>query len=195
MKLHFSTFALVRHSGPAYFCVPFSAVVVFCPLPFPLKTNFMKYLLLLLLPLLFLASGCGGDDVCDEELPSLDDFIAENNADDDVQEGMEGLRYIIMNEGTGVDRPSPTATVTVNYQGVLTDGTPFDGTPENGLSPIRFRLDNLIRGWQLGIPLVGRGGRLRLFVPSQLGYGAAGVGSICPNSDLIFDIDLVNFVE
>ncbi len=138
---------------------------------------------------LFLAFGCNKEDICGENLITIEQYIMDNNLN--VQEGAEGLLYIIEDPG-GIDRPSSTASVTVNYRGVTTDDVVFDET--NG-SAVPFRLSNLIRGWQLGIPLVGQGGRVKLFIPSELGYGSRAVGSICPNSDLIFDIELVSFSE
>ncbi len=137
----------------------------------------------------FLAFGCNNDEVCGEDLITIEQYIMDNNLT--VQEGAEGLLYIIEEPG-GVDRPSSTASVTVNYRGVTTNDVVFDET--NG-SPASFRLAGLIRGWQLGIPLVGEGGRVRLFIPSELGYGSRLVGTICPDSDLIFDIELVSFSE
>jgi len=136
--------------------------------------------------------GCGEDNICDETLPSLDQYIAEQNIT--VTEGQEGLRYTIIEPGSA-ERPSGTATVTVNYTGTLTNGLVFDETNPNGQQPIQFPLNRLIRGWQLGIPLIGRGGRIELYIPSEIGYGNRQAGSICPNSDLIFEIELVNFVE
>lgn len=152
----------------------------------------MKTYGFLLFGLLFFAMGCGQDDICDEALPSLDQYITDRNLS--VTDGLEGLQYIIIEPGD-VERPSATATVTVNYMGTLTNDQVFDETNPNGLQPIMFPLNGLIRGWQLGIPLVGRGGRVQLFIPSNIGYGNRQAGSICPNSDLVFDIELVNFVE
>ena len=152
----------------------------------------MKFYGILLFACLFLYMGCGEDGLCDEALPSIEEYIASNNLD--VTEGPEGLKYIILEEGE-TERPSSTATVTVNYTGTLTNDAVFDGTPANGANPIRFPLNGVIRGWTLGVPLVGRGGRVQLFIPSELGYGSAAVGTICPNSDLIFEVELVNFVE
>jgi FKBP-type peptidyl-prolyl cis-trans isomerase len=149
----------------------------------------MKFFSLLFMSCVFLAFGCNNDEVCGEDLITIEQYIMDNNLT--VQEGAEGLLYIIEEPG-GVDRPSSTASVTVNYRGVTTNDVVFDET--NG-SPASFRLAGLIRGWQLGIPLVGEGGRVRLFIPSELGYGSRLVGTICPDSDLIFDIELVSFSE
>ncbi len=100
-----------------------------------------------------------------------------------------GLYYIINKEGTGAN-PSLSNTVTVHYKGFLTDGTQFDGTTSN---PITFPLSNLIQGWQIGIPLIKKGGDIKLLIPSTLGYGTRRSGSIAPNSVLVFDIQLVDF--
>lgn len=152
----------------------------------------MKTYGILLFGLLLFATGCGQDGPCDEELPSLDQYISDNNLT--VEEGEEGLRYIIIDPGEA-ERPSPTATVTANYIGTTTNDAVFDETNPNGSQPIAFPLTGVIRGWQLGLQLVGRGGRIQLFIPASIGYGSRQVGSICPNSDLVFEVELVNFVE
>ncbi len=85
----------------------------------------------------------------------------------------------------------PGDTVTIHYTGALnSDGSIFDSSVSRG-EPATFPLDNLIAGWQEGIPGMKVGGKRRLFIPAELGYGEAGSGSnIPPNSDLIFDIEL-----
>ncbi len=85
----------------------------------------------------------------------------------------------------------PGDTVTIHYTGALNaDGSVFDSSVSRG-EPATFPLDNLIPGWQEGIPGMKVGGKRRLFIPSALGYGESGSGSnIPPNSDLIFDIEL-----
>ena len=85
----------------------------------------------------------------------------------------------------------PGDTVTIHYTGALnSDGSIFDSSVDRG-EPATFPLDNLIPGWQEGIPGMKVGGKRRLFIPSELGYGSAGSGAnIPPNADLIFDIEL-----
>jgi len=101
------------------------------------------------------------------------------------------LRFDILTEGAG-EEAQPSATVTINYTGALaSDGTIFDSSVGRG-EPATFPLDNLIVGWQEGIPGMKVGETRRLFIPSDKGYGEAGSGAnIPPNSDLIFDIELL----
>lgn len=86
----------------------------------------------------------------------------------------------------------------VRYKGALIDGTVFDETPE-GADPVRLMLNRVIPGWTEGIQLVGKGGKIQLFIPSDLGYGEMGSqGAIGPNEVLVFDVevaDVMPYVE
>lgn len=150
----------------------------------------MKTYSLLFFCLLFFAMGCGQDGICEESLPSIEQYIEDNNLS--VTEGEQGLKYIITEPGSA-ERPTIASAVTVNYTGTLTNDQEFDSNA--GRAAITFPLSNVITGWQLGIPLVGRGGRIQLFIPSEIAYGNQLVAGICPNSDLIFEVELVNFTE
>ncbi|OYU94307.1 MAG: peptidylprolyl isomerase [Bacteroidetes bacterium B1(2017)] len=104
-----------------------------------------------------------------------------------------GLRYIMVNKGTGVKAESGK-TVDVHYTGYLMDGKVFDSSVERG-EPISFPLGQnmVIRGWEEGIALMHVGDKMRLIIPSELGYGANGAGGVIPpNATLIFDVELVN---
>jgi len=97
-----------------------------------------------------------------------------------------------INKGTGpaVEKGS---RLTVHYVGLLTDGTVFDKSTER--EPFIFRIGKgkVIEGWEIGLIGMRAGGIRRIFVPSEMAYGNKGVGSfIPPNSDLIFDVFLVN---
>ena len=150
----------------------------------------MKFYVILFFAITFLAIGCK-DVSCFEEkgLISMDQYIADNNLT--VESGELGMRYIILDPG-GAAKPLPTAEVVVRYEGRQTNDEIFDQTVGDAR---RFRLDRLIRGWQLGIPLLGEGGKITLFLPSGLAYGPSGTGEICPNSELIFEIELVSFTN
>lgn len=99
-----------------------------------------------------------------------------------------GLYYVIDEVGTGASCTS-SSTVTVKYKGYYTDGSVFD---ESGASGATFGLQQVIKGWTEGIPYFKEGGKGVLLIPSALGYGADGSGSIPKNSVLIFDIELLD---
>ncbi len=104
-----------------------------------------------------------------------------------------GVCYIEEKAGTSTNMPTLASTVTVNYKGYLLDGTVFDQTPADGSKPIAFPLSNLIRGWQEGIPLMKKGSKAKLIIPSSLGYGTTASGKVPANSILVFEIELVDF--
>ncbi len=92
--------------------------------------------------------------------------------------------------GEGTECPSG-ATVQVHYTGTLMDGTKFDSSKDRG-EPITFPLNNLIQGWQEGIPGMKVGGTRKLTIPYAKAYGERGAPpSIPPRSDLIFEIELL----
>ena len=99
-----------------------------------------------------------------------------------------GVYYQIITQGTGANATS-TSTISANYNGSLLDGTVFDKTTTNSLS---FSLSQVIKGWQIGIPLVKAGGRILLIIPSGLAYGNSSPSSLIPvNSVLLFTIDVL----
>ncbi|HYE03797.1 MAG TPA: FKBP-type peptidyl-prolyl cis-trans isomerase [Phycisphaerales bacterium] len=93
--------------------------------------------------------------------------------------------------GTGAEVLSPRQTVKVHYRGSLLTGAEFDSSYSRG-QPIEFPLGQLIQGWQEGIPGMRVGGKRRLTIPYQLGYGERGhPPRIPPKSELIFEIELL----
>jgi len=98
-----------------------------------------------------------------------------------------GLYYVIDELGSG-NNPGKTSTVTVNYVGFFMDGKVFD---INGNST--FSLLNVIQAWQIGVPMIKRGGKIKLFAPSGLAYGRVARQGIPANSILLFDIELIDF--
>ncbi|HXG93847.1 MAG TPA: FKBP-type peptidyl-prolyl cis-trans isomerase [Blastocatellia bacterium] len=104
-----------------------------------------------------------------------------------------GLRYVDEKIGDG---PSPNLgqTVTVHYTGTLEDGTKFDSSYDHG-QPFDFQLgtQGIIQGWNEGIKTMRVGGKRRLIVPPQLGYGPQGnPPKIPPNATLIFEVELLS---
>jgi peptidylprolyl isomerase len=107
-----------------------------------------------------------------------------------------GLMYIDKKIGKGA-MPKKGQNITVNYTGMLTDGKIFDSNvdPSKGhvqpfVTPIG--VGRVIPGWDEGMMSMKVGGKRRLIVPSELGYGANGQGpDIPPNATLIFDVELL----
>ncbi|MAN42563.1 MAG: hypothetical protein CMF88_07470 [Candidatus Marinimicrobia bacterium] len=83
--------------------------------------------------------------------------------------------------------------VTVNYTGTLEDGTKFDSSLNPGRTPFRFTVGagQVIKGWDEGLMGMKVGGKRKLTIPPELGYGSRDNGPIPANSTLIFDIDLL----
>jgi FKBP-type peptidyl-prolyl cis-trans isomerase len=107
-----------------------------------------------------------------------------------IQTTASGLKYLILEEGTGAT-PKSGAPVSVHYYGALTDGKMFDNSYQRG-KPFKFNIGQgqVIKGWDEGIGLLKEGTKAVLFIPAELGYGAGGSGSIPPNSELIFHVFL-----
>jgi peptidylprolyl isomerase len=104
-----------------------------------------------------------------------------------------GLKYIVVKKGDGA-KAENGKTVDVHYTGYLMDGRTFDSSVERG-EPISFPLGQgmVIKGWEEGIALMHVGDKMRIIIPSELGYGANGAGGVIPpNATLIFDVELMN---
>lgn len=102
-----------------------------------------------------------------------------------------GIFYNILAHGAG-DTANVCSAVLVKYKGQLTNGAAFDSSYVRSPGGDAFNLGGLILGWQIGIPLIQKGGSIMLYIPPSLGYGSNGAGTIPPNSNLIFKIDLVD---
>jgi len=103
-----------------------------------------------------------------------------------------GLQYEEMTVGKGV-APKTGQQVTVHYTGTLKDGTKFDSSRDKG-EPFTFGIGQgqVIAGWDEGVISMKVGGRRKLIIPSDLGYGERGAGGVIPpNAQLIFDVELL----
>jgi FKBP-type peptidyl-prolyl cis-trans isomerase len=131
----------------------------------------------------------------EEEMVAMDNleegiaFLEENGRRDGVFTTESGLQYEVITEGTG-PKPTETSTVTVFYEGSLTDGTVFDSSYDTGDS-VTFPLDGVIPGWTEGLQLMSVGSTYKLYLPSNLGYGSRGTGPIPGNSVLVFKVELL----
>jgi FKBP-type peptidyl-prolyl cis-trans isomerase FkpA len=116
------------------------------------------------------------------EVVTLEKYLSDNGivaTKDD-----RGFYYKIVNPGAG-SKPTICNTVTVAYTGSLIDGSQFETTTNAS-----FQIATVIVGWQEGIPLIAKGGQIKLYIPPSLAYGDKAKASIPANSILIFDVEL-----
>ncbi len=116
-------------------------------------------------------------------------FLANDAQRDGVTILPSGLQYEVLTAGEGT-KPSAEDQVRTHYHGTLIDGTVFDSSYQRG-QPAEFPVGGVIAGWTEALQLMGVGSKWRLYVPSELAYGAQGVGSIPPHSVLVFDVELL----
>ena len=101
------------------------------------------------------------------------------------------IEDIIIGEG---EEAKDFNKVIVNYTGKLEDGSIFDSSLKPGRSPFTFTLGSgsVIKGWDLGVKGMKVGGKRKLTIPSELGYGSRGTGGVIPpDATLIFEVDLI----
>jgi len=121
-------------------------------------------------------------------------FLEENKSKEGVNSTPTGLQYQVLTPGNGI-KPEATDTVKVHYTGTLIDGTKFDSSVDRG-EPIKFVLNQVIKGWTEGLQLMNVGSKYRLFIPYNLGYGERGAGGVIPPyATLIFDVELLDVIH
>ncbi|RMV94278.1 Peptidyl-prolyl cis-trans isomerase, partial [Pseudomonas amygdali pv. tabaci] len=121
-------------------------------------------------------------------------FLEENGKKDGVVTTASGLQYQIIKKADGA-QPKPTDVVTVHYEGKLIDGKVFDSSVERG-SPIDLPVGGVIPGWVEGLQLMHVGEKIKLFIPSDLAYGAQSPSPAIPaNSVLVFDLELLGIKD
>ena len=130
----------------------------------------MKIKWLITMAIILLVAGCSKDDKNMSGELIIEDII--------VGQGAEAVKHSI---------------ITVNYTGWLEDGTKFDSSLNPGREPLRFTLGagQMIQGFDQGILGMKVGGKRKLTIPPNLGYGSQDKGIIPPNSTLIFELDLL----
>ncbi|MFL5752319.1 MAG: FKBP-type peptidyl-prolyl cis-trans isomerase [Bacteroidia bacterium] len=117
--------------------------------------------------------------------------VAFNIEGKDVLETASGLKYIVVQKGTGKEA-QVGSKVKVHYTGYLENGDIFDSSVERG-QPFEFPLGQgqVIKGWDEGVALMQAGGKYRLIIPYELAYGEKGYGPIPPKAKLVFDVELL----
>jgi len=130
----------------------------------------------MLVGLALFAPGCGGG------APTGGNLVSTSS----------GLKYVDEKIGTG-DVAQPGMKVRVHYTGWLKDGRKFDSSVDSG-KPFEFNLGarQVIQGWDEGVAGMRVGGKRRLIIPPQLGYGERGAGGVIPsNAELTFEVELL----
>ena len=119
-------------------------------------------------------------------------FLEENAKREGITVLASGLQFEVLTAAEGA-KPTRESSVRTHYHGTLIDGTVFDSSYERG-QPAEFPVSGVIAGWTEALQLMSVGSKWRLYVPSELAYGAQGVGSIPPHSVLVFDVELLDIL-
>ena len=152
----------------------------------------LKHVLLFCLLIVTAFSACKMDEgISPEEQLAADEirikeFITTNNIP--ALRHQTGVYYQILEPGSGNLEYSTNTMIKAKYTLRLLNGNTIPQSTE----PVDFKLGGVIPGWQIGIPLIQKGGKIRLIVPSGYAYGRQGQNGIPSNSILDFDIELVD---
>lgn len=132
--------------------------------------------------------------MCEDNKAASEAWLAEIEKEEGVQKTESGILYRIEREGEGDYPTADTDVVEVHYKGTLCDGTVFDSSYDRG-ETISFGLNQVIKGWTEGLKLINIGGKITLWIPSDLAYGTADRGTIKPNQALKFEVELFNITK
>ncbi|MEG0037851.1 MULTISPECIES: FKBP-type peptidyl-prolyl cis-trans isomerase [Bacteroides] len=117
-------------------------------------------------------------------------FLEENKKRANIVTLPSGLQYEVITEGNG-KMAKATDQVKCHYEGTLIDGTLFDSSIKRG-QPAVFGVNQVIPGWVEALQLMPEGSKWKLYIPSELAYGAQGAGEmIPPHSTLVFEVELI----
>jgi FKBP-type peptidyl-prolyl cis-trans isomerase FkpA len=132
------------------------------------------------------------EEVYNQTVEQLEAYKA-GSLGDQLQETDSGLKYVILEDGTGPDA-NPGNTVDVHYYGMLTDGKEFDNSFGRGQAfNLTLGQNRVIRGWEEGLALLKEGSKAILFIPYELGYGEQGAPPNIPGkSELVFYVEILD---
>lgn len=130
------------------------------------------------------------DQVAATNKSAGDAFLAKNKTQPGVRVTADGLQYQIITQGTG-PRPTATDTVQLNYTGSFVNGQQFASSAQQGNTPAKLELANVLPGLREGLMLMPVGSHFKFVIPSELAYGAQPKNGFPPNQTLIFDVTLV----
>ena len=121
-------------------------------------------------------------------------FLTENAKRANVVTLPSGLQYEVIKEGNG-KLAKATDQVKCHFEGTLIDGTLFDSSVKRG-QPAVFGVNQVIPGWVEALQLMPEGSKWKLYIPSELAYGAQGAGEmIPPHSTLVFEVELLEVLN
>jgi FKBP-type peptidyl-prolyl cis-trans isomerase FkpA len=138
-------------------------------------------------------TACSKNDKFDQDAQFRSDttdirkFITDNKIP--ALKDKSGIFYQILAPGSGAVTYTASTSIKADYEGRLLTGFVFDGSKG---TPISFTLGSVIAGWQIAIPYIQNGGKIRFILPSYYGYGNSGIGSIPANSILDFTVTLTD---
>ncbi|MDB5250370.1 MAG: FKBP-type peptidylprolyl isomerase [Segetibacter sp.] len=153
----------------------------------------MKNFLLLACVFIIFFTACSKEDKgCTPVKPEAEEAeilaFATANGIDSIKR-TNGIYYSVIDSGYGA-RPSVNSMVTVTYTGKLLNGAIFEKVP----TAVEWKLSGLIEGWQIGIPLIKKGGKIKLVIPSVYAYGCNGKKdiNIPANAVLYYEVNLIS---
>jgi len=138
--------------------------------------------------------GSRWSEAAEFEIVSERDFLSRIGENSGVEMDPSGFYYEILDSGSGAS-PTLADSVTVHYQGSLVDGTVFDSSFQRG-TPATFPMSGVIPGFSGGLTKIGAGGRVRIYIPPELGYGdnPPGGSGIPPGAVLVFYVELIDVI-
>lgn len=132
--------------------------------------------------------------LADENAKSGKKFLEDNGKREGVTTTASGLQYEVLKKADGA-QPKADDVVSVHYEGKLIDGTVFDSSVQRG-APIDLPVSGVIPGWVEGLQLMHVGEKYKLFIPSELAYGAQSPSPMIPaNSVLVFELELLGIQQ
>lgn len=132
--------------------------------------------------------------LADENAKSGKKFLEDNGKREGVTTTASGLQYEVLKKADG-PQPKADDVVSVHYEGKLIDGTVFDSSVQRG-APIDLPVSGVIPGWVEGLQLMHVGEKYKLFIPSELAYGAQSPSPMIPaNSVLVFELELLGIQQ
>lgn len=117
-------------------------------------------------------------------------FFAKLKDNKNVTALPDGLRYEIIKPGSGA-YPKPTDVVKIHYTGTLVNGTVFDSSVERN-QPLEMAVNQFVPGFTEGLQKINKGGKIKMYIPPELGYGDESKGEIPPGSALVFEVELLD---